>query len=134
LATINLSHYVLLSTTSALLFPTVVRRRRKCQMLPPFGIVHSSSYRSRTVRYRVTMWRCVIYRVLEITRGRPEKHSKHEYRTAIPPEIEGRIILTYSYFTPGRRTLMSPPLLLPGGPRAAYALVCNLRSSLPSSV
>jgi len=29
---------------------------------------------------------------------------------------------------------MSPPLLLPGGPRAAYALVCNLRSSRPSSV
>jgi hypothetical protein len=29
---------------------------------------------------------------------------------------------------------MSPPLLLPGGPLAAYALVRNLRSSLPSSV
>ena len=29
---------------------------------------------------------------------------------------------------------MSPPLLLPGGPLAAYALVCDLRSSLPSSV
>jgi hypothetical protein len=29
---------------------------------------------------------------------------------------------------------MSPPLLLPGGPLAACALVRNLRSSLPSSV
>ena len=29
---------------------------------------------------------------------------------------------------------MSPPLLLPGGPLAAYAFVRALRSSLPSSV